>query len=475
MQFHLGKPILVMIVIALLSAIVIARRGSNDHVKADLDVWAFADAHYKAFRPLVDEYEREHHVKVNLELVVTRATNVRLASLFMTNPTSPDLPDLVEIEIGTIGRYFRAPLADVGFLPLNDRLKRSGWYDKVVKQRFAVWTKEGVIFGVPHDIHPTVITYRDDLFTEAGIDLSQAKTWPQFHEACIRFRDYWKGRVQYRHAVEMPEAAVDYVIVMLQQRGINLIDDHNRLYMTDPKVADTLAFYAQMVAGPRRVGGQSTGGTASFAKDLGDGNICAYISADWRITYIKRYSQHLAGKMRIMPLPIFDPGDKPTGTWGGTMIGITKGCENPDEAWRLIEKLYFSKEGLASRRKYSDVLPPVISLWDDPVYHQPDPYFRPLFVNPMYADLERVTGLRSQFFTGQMANEMLIALAREIPVRYVTPATGLATTALNSVLAKATDYIKERGAVGLEPAIQGWLVEAERDVRQRMRQMRFDE
>jgi arabinosaccharide transport system substrate-binding protein len=242
------------------------------------------------------------------------------------------------------------------------------------------------------------------------------------------------------------------VIVMLQQRGINLVDDHNRLYMTDPKVAKTLAFYAQMVAGDRRVAGESTGGIGAFAKDLGDGNICAFVTADWRITYIKRYSQHLSGKMRIMPLPIFDPGDKPTGTWGGTMIGITKGCENPKEAWRLIEKLYFSKEGLESRRKVSDVLPPVISLWDDPVYHQPDPYFG-----------------------GQYANEMLIDLARDIPIRYVTPATNLAQTALNNVLLKATDHIKAHGTSGLEPAIQGWLVEAENDVRGRMQQMRFDE
>ena len=34
-----------------------------------------------------------------------------------------------------------------------------------------------MIFGVPHDVHPTTLTYRDDLFRQAGIDLSQAKTW----------------------------------------------------------------------------------------------------------------------------------------------------------------------------------------------------------------------------------------------------------------------------------------------------------
>jgi arabinosaccharide transport system substrate-binding protein len=452
MQFHLGKPILVMILIALLSALVIARRSGIE--KADLDVWVFADAHYKAFEPLVKEYEEQHDVKVNLNIVVSRAMNVRLASLFMTNPTSPDLPDLAELEISTIGRYFRAPLDDVGFIPLNGYLKESGWYDKIVEQRFAVWSKEGVIFGVPHDIHPVVITYRDDLFKEAGVeDLSKCKTWPQFHEACLKFKAYWGPKVRYRHAVELPEAAIDYVLVMLQQRGINLVDDHNRLYFTDPRVANTLAFYAGVVTGPRKVSGQSTGGQGAFAKDVADGNLAAFVTADWRVTYVKRFSPNLVGKMRMMPLPIFEPGDKRTASWGGTMIGITKGCENPKEAWRMIEKLYFSKEGLASRRKFSDVIPPVISLWDDPVYHQPDPYFG-----------------------GQMANELFIELAREIPLRYVTPATGLAQTQLNAVLAKATDYIRERGnADGLEAVIGPWLVEAEADLKARIEQMRFDE
>jgi arabinosaccharide transport system substrate-binding protein len=168
---------------------------------------------------------------------------------------------------------------------------------------------------------------------------------------------------------------------------------------------------------------------------------------------VKRFSEHLSGRMRVMPLPVFEPGDKRTATWGGTMIGITKGCENPKEAWRMIEKLYFSKEGLASRRKVSDVLPPVKSLWDDPAYHQPDPYFG-----------------------GQKAYELFIELAQEIPLRYVTPATGLAQTQLNAVLAKAVNYINERGSdAGLEEAIKPWLVEAERELKGRMDQMRFDE
>jgi len=37
---------------------------------------------------------------------------------------------------------------------------------------------------------------------------------------------------------------------MLMQRHINLLDDRNAIYLDDEKVAQTLEFYAQLVAGP---------------------------------------------------------------------------------------------------------------------------------------------------------------------------------------------------------------------------------
>ncbi|MGB7156944.1 MAG: extracellular solute-binding protein [Tepidisphaeraceae bacterium] len=461
MQFHLGKPILVMLVVSLASAAIIARRAGPK--PAELDLWVFADAHYKAIEPLCKKYEQMHGVRVNLSIVTMRAMNVRLGSLFMTNPTSDDLPDLVELEIGSIGRYFRAPKEDVGFLPLDDYLHKSGWYDRILEQRYAPWTKEGTVFGVPHDVHPTTITYRHDLFwgverpdgTIDGprIDLPSAKTWPEFQEKCLQFRDYWKGRVDYRHAIELPEAAVDYLMVMLLQRGINLVDDYNHIHLTNPKVANTVAFYAQLVVGPRKIGGQSTGGTGAFAKDLNDGAICSFITPDWRVTYIKRWSPALSGKMRMMPMPVFESGDPRTGTWGGTMIGITRACKNPDEAWRFIEYIYFSQDGLDSRRNASDVLPPVKELWNDPAYHLPDPYFG-----------------------GQMANELFIDLARELPKRYVTPASGIAQGELTSVLNKATEYIRERGTTeGLEAQCQLWLDASAARLQARMDHWRFDE
>jgi arabinosaccharide transport system substrate-binding protein len=176
------------------------------------------------------------------------------------------------------------------------------------------------------------------------------------------------------------------------------------------------------------------------------------ITADWRVGYIKGYAPELAGKMRMMPLPIFEPGDVPTSTWGGTMIGITKASKHPEAAWKLIEKLYFSKEGIAERRKHTDILPPITTLWSDPMFHQPDPYFG-----------------------GQKGQELFVQLAKQLPRRYVTPATNLASMELTVVLTKAVSYIERHGSQGLEAQCQRWLNDSARGLEVRIKQWSYEE
>ena len=455
MNFHLGKPILVMMVIALLSGVVVALRP--DQPRADLNLWVFADSHYKAYKPLVPQFEREHNLKVNLNILSARALGVRLTSLFMAgDETADEQPDLAEVEITLVGRFFRAPTNEIGFLPLNDRLADTGLGKQIVQTRFAPWSKEGKIFGVPHDIHPCVVVYREDLFRQAGVDLSQAKTWRQYHEACLQFRDYWRARgMKTRHALELPESSSDYLQVMLLQRGINPIDNYGNVYLEDPKVADTLAFYAQLVAGKKKVTAQSSQGIGAFTRDLTEGSLCSFVVPDWRVTYLKRDGAAVAGKMRMMRMPVFEPGDAPTSTWGGTMMGITRASKKPDLAWKLMEFLYFSPQGLKARKDSTDILPPIKTLWNDPAFHQGDPYF-------------------NGFRTG----ELYIELAQQIPPRHVTYATQVATLALNDCLVRATRYVDARGdkldPAELEANCRKWLATAAADLRARMEQWRID-
>ncbi len=453
MSFHLGKPILVMLILtAVTGAAVISRR---DPPAKRLTLWVFADSHFTTYQPALTAFEKKTGVTVDLQIVQVHAMGRRLQAAFADGLTGPGVPDLVEMEVGQVGKFFRPPLPEVGFEPMTALLKKSGWYDQIVESRYAPWTKQGEIFGVPHDVHPVGITYRDDLFRQAGIDLSGAQTWPQFQRRCLQFQQYWAAHgYKTRHAMELYSTRIDLLTIMLLQRGINLIDDHHRIHLADPKVAQVMAFYAQCVAGPQRIGSESGEGDGPLARDLLEGNLCAFFTPDWRIGLLKEYGgDALSGRLRFMPLPRFDPTDAPTATWGGTMIAILRSSTHKEEAWKLIEHLYFDRAGVEARRTFTQILPPVKSMWQDPSYHQPDDYYG-----------------------GQHVDEMLIELAGQIPPRFVTPASNIAGVYLQMVLTKAARRVERRqGTDGLEVACQGWLDTAAADLADRMKQWEFEE
>jgi arabinosaccharide transport system substrate-binding protein len=202
-------------------------------------------------------------------------------------------------------------------------------------------------------------------------------------------------------------------------------------------VADTLAFYAQLVAGPERIGADATPGVAGFVRDLADGSIAAVITPDWRVSTIAQYAPELAGKLRMMPLPRFDvTSDAPTSSWGGTMMGIPRRCADPDAAWELLKYFYTSPSGLDAQRQVTGILPAVRSAWS---------------VQPTRDD---------NLFGGQPVQQLYSELADQIPEQYVTPYTTLAQGELAFVLTKAVAYEHTHGSPGLRDACGQYLTDA---------------
>jgi arabinosaccharide transport system substrate-binding protein len=465
MSFPLGKPILVMLLVTVIAGGAQVLRA-KPRPRADLVLWVFADAHAQTYAKdvgstpsVLRQFTANTGKTVQLELIGHRGLNVRLGSLYMADASGPHLPDLVELEIGTVSRYFRPPLDEVGLLPLNDLLKQSGWLDRLVRSRVVTWSKQGTIFGVPHDVSPVALCYRADLFAEAGVDIESSRTWQEFQDNCLKAQAHWRQQGHRRRwALELFEASSGYLGCLLLQRGINLLDADDRPQLDDRRVAATVAAYALMLAGPRRIAADGAAGDAVYAQDMATGTLCAWLAPDWRVASMKQYAPQLAGKVRLMPLPRFEPRDAPTSTYGGTMLGISRRCADPQGAWRLVEHLYLSRAGLEARQHHSDMLPPVIDAWDDPVYHRADPYFAG----------------RAPGETGQRIGELYVQLARQIPVRIVSPAAPLAEPSLTFVMGRALAHARRYGEAGLEEACRQWLADETRSLRRRIQQGKFE-
>jgi ABC-type glycerol-3-phosphate transport system substrate-binding protein len=357
---------------------------------------------------------------------------------------SRNLPDLAEIEIGSIGKFFRPPASEVGFRPLNDFIEREGLREKLVASRFAVWSKGDVIFGIPHDVHPVGIVYRKDLFDAAGVNPAQASTWAEFQDKCLAFQAYWRSRQVKRWGLGLSTADADRMLVLLVQRGVNLIDNRNRVHMDDPRVLDTVARYALMVAGPRKIGADETPGGHLWARDLARGEVGALLASDWRVTDLKLAAPEISGRLAMMPLPVWEEGDARTATWGGTMMGIPRNCKDPEESWRLLKWLYFSDAARRAQKRYTDILPPVKEHWAE-YMDEEDPYFG-----------------------GQKVRRLMAELAEDIPEAHVTPFRPWGKEALSVVLARAVDHVNEHGETGLRENCRKWLDELAWELRRRI-------
>ena len=99
---------------------------------------------------------------------------------------------------------------------------------------------------------------------------------------CLRFQAYWRGQVDASHpngytdrrAMELFESSPDQLNCLLLQRGIDLVDGDGPLAPGRPIVAETVTFYASLIAGPDRVAAESSSNPSLWAQDLADGRIC---------------------------------------------------------------------------------------------------------------------------------------------------------------------------------------------------------
>lgn len=450
MHFPLGKPIAAMLIITLMTACAIAWRPAE--VRKDVTLWTFAESHVRMLtgkskrspdtNSPVARFEAQTGKSLNPKIVGSRGMDIRLLSMFNNPESSTEIPDIVFLEISGLGRYFRAPADQMGLMPLNDRLKATGWYDQLVEARFAPYTKEGKIFGVPIDLHPVTLTYRKDLWDEAGIDLEPIKTWDEFHAAALKFQEYWTAKgFPNRRAIALQSAGADDLTMLLLSRHVNLVDANLNVHLTDDVVVETLLEYVSMAAGDRQIGGDVTTGGGGSYRDLSRGDLCAVFSPDWMVYYLTQYSSGIEGKLAMRPLPIFKEGDTPTSTWGGTCVAIPKAAKDKDLSWKLLEMMVLDPQSIKFERQFSSVIPPIRSSWKNLNHPQG---------NALYG--------------GQNVMALYASLADKIPARVSTPFSVYATGRLSLVVHDVILQVRKGNIANLEAYTRERLAEAQKDV-----------
>jgi arabinosaccharide transport system substrate-binding protein len=469
--FPFGRAVLLLLLLALAAGGYLLLHPP-ERPRAGLRMWVFANSHLLNYSDLIPSYEASHPgVTVDLQLVQMNAVTYRLRAALWSDL---EAPDLVEVEISRAGSFFQGPPEEVGFVDLTPYLERKApdgrpWREKIVASRLKPYSvfRDGreYIFGLPHDVHPVMLAYRWDIL-EAELERlrkldaatfgrfrspEDLATWDDFHLVGLgvtrEVQDERGKRMQYM--MEFSEEDSRSFEVLLHQAGGGLFDARGAVTFDSECAVQVLLRLVRMLAGPKRIAKDL--GWPNWARAVGDQAYLCWVAPDWRSKGAEYEIPQVSGKMKLMPLPAFEPGGRRTSTWGGTMAGITRRCQREgraDQAWELVTHLYFDRQFFAQRFLNSHILPPIKDLWNDPVMDQP-----------------------SAYYSGQKVGRMYLDLAEQTPPQYSSPFVELAKDKAGQAVGKCVKFYRDSPATGpkeLEEFARRTLAESAEDVRRRL-------
>jgi arabinosaccharide transport system substrate-binding protein len=442
-KFPYGKAPFWLLVIAMVSSITmlaVSKRAAAR--RPDLLLVTFTEAHYDAYRQAIPKFEREHHVKVDIEMAHWSSLQSRLQNAILADA---DVPDMAEMLEDSLGFFTTGPVADVGIVDFTDRFRAEGIDKKVVASRFSLWTAHGRYYAIPHDVHPIMLAYRRDLVEKLGIDVRQLDTWDKFTDVGRHItKDKDGDGVVDQYMLDLPDSGNWALLALVLQHGGSRFDANGNVTLDSEDTVQVIDWYVHQTQGPTKIA-TDCGWSQPLVKAMTDGLALFVITPDWRSRAFEMEAPLLSGKMALMPLPAWKPGGRRTSVWGGTGLIITKRTKHPELAWELAKYLYFDKSALGERYRKTNIIPPIKEAWDLPEFSTPNPYYSNQPIGKMYA-----------------------ALAAETPTKYSSVVSNMANAALDQTFSRAVLYYKAHGDKGLLDEIRTELKQSVDRVRERV-------
>ncbi len=385
-----------------------------------LELWMFSPEHKQLYPAAAERWHEQTGTRVNLRVFGIPALKRRMMGGFFAGV---ETADLIEGERQMVGSAFTGPLESIGFLDLTDRIEAEGLRERINPASFTPWMSRGRIFGLPHDVHPVLLGYRADIVEAAGIDMSQIQTWDDYRRVLAPLMADADGDGEPdRYLLSFWENQEDNLEVLLLQGGGSMFDADGRCTLSSETNARVLAEIVSWCVGEDRFCIEINEWSPTGHAQKADGLAVGYLMPDWMCGIWLTQIPQLEGKVKLMPMPAFEPGGRRTSVRGGSMMGIPKTSSNTDEAWSFAKELYLSRDLARELFAKTGIVTPVVELWDDPVFDEPQP-----------------------FFSGQATGRLYIEQAPDIPDRYASPYYRNAQLALRSAATIVAEQARTRG------------------------------
>jgi lactose/L-arabinose transport system substrate-binding protein len=359
--------------------------------KGEITIWDRSGDLFQVFDATIGTFNKKYpNIKVNHVAVDVDA---KLPTTLVSSVSVPD---------GAFYEDNNLPMENEHFYDLTEWIQP--YVKDIVPFKLQVNTSGGKILGIPWDLDPGLLFYREDLLQQVGVDPTSINTYDDLITAAQTLQSKLGPKVKPIHLEQDPGLTILWTEMFANQQGTSMGNLQNQVQVNNQAYLNIMNFYQKV---------SSMGlGTHEVYLSPGDlaaidaGQVAFYPWAIWYVYGADLLFKQSKGLWRAMALPAWTQGGTRAAVMGGSSFIIPKKAKNPHQAWLFYEHLVFSPEGYQAVYGPNKVYPGGINT-SLPSYF-PALTGKQLFQNSL--------GL-----AGQNLWDVATATAKSIPGNYVYP------------------------------------------------------
>lgn len=298
--------------------------------RGEVVIWDRTGDLYRVFDALIPSFNAKYpDVRVR-HVAVDIAT--RLPPTLASGAGLPDGAFLDDVQVPGQALH----LTDVGQL-------LQPYTDRIVRYKVDVNTVEGRIVGIPWDLDPGLLYFREDLLDRAGVDPAGIASYDDLTEAARTLRARLGNDVRPLHLERDPFLGQLWVEMLANQQGTSMADADGRLQLESEP-------YQRIMQWIKTIVDEGLGTHANYlqptdVQTLDSGRQILVPWAIWWIFAPQSLLRRTSGSWRAQELPAWTSGGARSGVMGGGSFIIPAKARSPELAWLWYEHLLFDAQG----------------------------------------------------------------------------------------------------------------------------------
>ncbi|MDX3580470.1 extracellular solute-binding protein [Streptomyces europaeiscabiei] len=322
---------------------------SSGKAKGKLVMWSMGDKADKDLQGLAKKFEQQNpDVSVQITAVPWDAAHEKLT----TSIAGGNTPDL-----SLIGSTWMAEMASMnGFQATPASFESSAFFPG----QWDTTKYKDTSYGVPFTADTSVIYYRTDITTKAGIKGAPAADWDGYLKDLKAIQaTAGKANPKLRHATQLQTGFNSWLfwLPLVWQQGGDIYDAGTKKFTFDsPEVTKALEAYDDIFKD-----GLSPNDKTDSGQNFQNGLIGTVQQGASTGGNLHLNAPELDSKWKTMPLP---QGEQAAGLAGGSDLAVFKDAKNADAAWKFVKFLTDAKN-LADYADATGNLPAVVQSWSE--------------------------------------------------------------------------------------------------------------